>query len=266
MEPWKLISLETDIPGEYIGEYFEKKGYNITRVENLFGDILYDKEDICEFFDKKLGHIDRRKLVLYGSGSYHHYTYGLCKRADKISNNYLYIHFDHHTDYTSVMYEKDYISMKHGRPTRSRLSCGSFVDQILTDTNASALFFVGSIPRNEDKDLHLGIRESTLESEEGPAVLKKQISSLPNEVYLSFDLDVMHISEIKTDYNQGIMTTELLLKTVEIIKENKNIIGADILGLSKEEFKGLWLSRTRNKGHSKGLKLYKKLVDLLITS
>src|SRR3989339_177768 len=98
----QIISLETDQPGKMIGDHFEKKSdLNIVRV-NTPDKVLHDKKEINQLIEEKIGYIGEEKLVVYGSGRYHHYTYGLCKLADRISNDYGYIHFDHHNDYANA--------------------------------------------------------------------------------------------------------------------------------------------------------------------
>ena len=64
---------------------------------------------------------------------------------------------------------------------------------------------------------------------------------LPDEVYLSFDLDLMCESEMHTDFYQGDVKADELLRAIDIIKKNKKIIGADILGYAgySKEIQGL---------------------------
>ena len=236
-ELWELISLELDRPAEEIGKYFEKElGKKIRRYKKEERD--NSKATICNIINEALGESLKRKLVVYGSGYYHHFTYGLCKHVDKISKDYAYIHFDHHTDI--------------GCSNLATVSCGSFVQSILGDANASAALFIGNDAPNERKDLRLlGIREEQLRKKKGFRKLRKKLLKLPGEAYLSFDLDVMLKSLIATNFGQGTTTTEELMKCVSLIKETKHIIGADILGY-------------RGEGNDPGKELYAKIVESLL--
>ena len=52
----------------------------------------------------------------------------------------------------------------------------------------------------------------------------------PNKVYLSIDLDVLSEEYARTDWDQGTMTLEELVKAIEEIKASSHILGVDICG------------------------------------
>lgn len=234
MENWQIVLLDTDISTTVLGEYFRhlRLGNEIKHVKGVHAKkgIYENQEEIEQLMDSLLDDDLSRKLVMYGNGFYHHYTYGLCKHADRFSDDYAYIHFDHHPDYR-YSFEKN------------RLGCGSFVERIVStgDTNASTALFIGSeatklvevlgIPLPIPIAAYNHIMEEDILMN-GMKPVKKNLSKLPHDVYLSFDLDVMDETEIRTDYSRGSLKAGTLLGIIETIKQSKRIIGADILGFA----------------------------------
>ena len=223
---WEIISLETDYSGEAIGSYFEEElGMKIRRVRFMKKEeVVYTKTGIIDLASFALRDKLERKLVLYGSGAYHHYTYGLCNHADKISSNYAYIHFDHHHDHYD----------KHGRES-GLLSCGAFVAELLEDTNASAAMLIGSMLGNQEpvnNKIYLDMTEKHLRRRGGFRRFERELSEIPENVYLSFDLDVMDKKYLQSAYDQGTLKPKELFKLIDMIKKNKRIIGADVLGFA----------------------------------
>ncbi len=225
MEQWRLISLEIDDSAKEIGEYFEQKfPHEIARAEPLQKAKIEDaKKNINRFIDNALGNGLERKLVVYGSGFFHHYTYGLCRHADRLSDEYCYIHFDHHDDYESIFFLR-----------QDEINCEGFVKKILEDTNAKKAFFVGSnvMSLGPGHSSRHCILEHQLRSGNMYEDFRDKLCDLPKDAYLSFDLDVMTPKAICTDFDQGTLKTKELLELIDLIKGNKNIIGADILGYS----------------------------------
>ncbi len=238
MTLWELVSLELDYPAREIGKYFEKE-LKIKRVKCRKEKIYDEKTTICRIVNRALGKSSKRKLVMYGSGFYHHFTYGLCRHADRVSEDYAYIHFDHHDDSRKLRH--------------NRIDCGAFVKDILEDTNASAVLYIGTnAPKNLPVPNKLSIAEYHLRRGKRFQKLEWKLKNLPEEVYLSFDLDVMDKSIIGTVYDQGSLKTRELMKCISLIKRSKHIIGADVLG-----YRGV-----RGKVHGK--ELYKKIVNSLL--
>ena len=100
MDEWQIISMELDNPAALIGDYFEYKLLeDIDRIRSVKGSFTNSKNDLSSMIQSITQNDDRKKLVVYGSGFYHHYTYLLCKHADRLREEYGYIHFDHHIDF-----------------------------------------------------------------------------------------------------------------------------------------------------------------------
>src|SRR3989344_2546224 len=230
MPPWQLISMEVDQASKLIGDYFEHDLCMPIKRTRMQGCHTTQKKDLAELVKSHMGNGNDRKLVLYGSGYFHHYTYELCRHADRLSGNYAYMHFDHHSDFGSWNPEDE-------------VDCASFVSQILTDTNASAALFFGDKPpmldylQSEALSIiglirgekipamrYSSMQPGSFRSWLGSRMFERQIKKLPEDVYLSFDLDLMSESEIFTDFYQGDFRTEELLKAIDMIKRNKRII------------------------------------------
>ncbi|OGH60207.1 MAG: hypothetical protein A2725_04560 [Candidatus Magasanikbacteria bacterium RIFCSPHIGHO2_01_FULL_33_34] len=116
---------------------------------------------------------------------------------------------------------------------KNELNCGTFIKAILQDTNASSALFIGNRPPKSQllKGIpHLYLLEKHLCTGKKFEKLKTKLKHLPDDVYLSFDLDVMDVQAIKTAWDQGTLTIPEIMQCIEIIKQHKNIIGADING------------------------------------
>ena len=178
---------------------------------------------------------DLRKtpLVVYGSGDYHHYTYGLCREvADKRSAGYSYIHIDQHTDFGSP---------REFRPKKSDLCCGDFVAQIVEDTNAKSSTHIGqdftwnlgSVARGTkftDYMFSMHLKDNQMWFRK----IRDMLSWTKPEVYVTIDLDVLTPPFIRTDYENGDLTLPQLLQTIRKIKQRRKIVGLDICGLTDE--------------------------------
>ncbi len=241
-DSWQIISLEMDEAGKELGDYFKKLAKNLKRVS--LSARLHTKDELAE----KIGEIvvpGRRTLAVYGAGRFHHYTYGLCKAADRLSDNYSYIHFDHHNDYGCNSYQ------------RAVLSCGSFVRDILLDTHAQSVFFIGSHVPNERGQFENFLTKSG----KGCKInsLEEVLEKTPNEVYLSFDLDVMHPGEILTGFSRGEMLADMLLELIAAIKQEKRIIGTDILG-----YYSCMGAYVPNESIQKSMQLYHRIAEAIL--
>ncbi len=241
MENLELSVLETDPAAALIKQYFDRQGVQANHIDgvknykddwyNRFKKFIYSggprailhKETIAGMLSELFGQDKKRRLVLYGNGAYHHYTYGLCRLADKLSEEYGYIHVDHHADLILKGYSR----------SDKNIHCGVFVHAIMQETNAEKALFIGTKKTLDGYDLpYPSIAEHNFMNPGGWQLLKEKLQLLPNDVYLTLDLDVMHAEEISTDYDRGTMRRTQLLQMIDIIKNSKNIISADVLGLA----------------------------------
>ncbi|MBI2667906.1 arginase family protein [Candidatus Woesearchaeota archaeon] len=213
---WKVVCLEHDDPSAAIANLILKLWPEKAERKKIKKEVYIRKEDL----KKELSNIttfDKRVLFTLGYGELHHYTYGFATNfADKLSKKWAYLHFDNHPDY----------------PSASKLmNCGRFVKSLVKDSkNATEPLLIGCEPNNINRVRQIRGWHPFQNNE-----LEEHLSELPIDVYLSFDLDVLHPELICTGYSRGYMDMNTLMSYLRIIKDRKNIIGADIIGSS---FKG----------------------------
>jgi len=229
------------------GEFVYKKDEPFVKPSNNREGIIKAVDSLGS--DKELR--DKKILTIYGDGEFHQYTYGLCKKiADKRSKKYTYVHIDAHDDYGSSM------------------CCGAFVKAIEDETNCKNVRMIGpeySYPSKKVKSLFGGIlndsefyRRAINDPERIKPHLEKLIKETEKEIYVSIDLDVLK-EGITTSWESscGDLSLYGLLETISLLKKEKNIIGADILGYSNS-------CNLREEQHQQNLTTYSKIVDYFL--
>lgn len=233
-EPWKLVVLEHDKASERIREFFEQIWTDGIIPIKIATNTEETKENLMDKMHRSIGALElvgvdiskEKILTLYGDGDSHHYTYGLCYFiAPKKSKNYMYVHTDRHTDAAA--------------PLCGLLDCGAFVENILQEPKAKDIMLLGTEKGTNDWNRKL-LNQETLMSWNAKKELKKALrEKRQKDVYTSFDLDVLKTIEILTSFDQGKLELEHVLNIIKTIKEEKNIISADILGYHKGMLKSL---------------------------
>lgn len=127
-----------------------------------------------------------------GTGDYHYVSLFWLER---VTEPFTLILFDNHPDDQPTAFSPD------------TLSCGSWVAE------------ARKLPLCQDV---IWIRRTCLPEIREPL--------WPNKVYLSIDLDVLSEEYARTDWDQGTMTLEELVKAIEEIKASSHILGVDICG------------------------------------
>lgn len=217
MESWKIVMLEHDEGSKELGDFF-KKIWSDGIIKKDIGNVwLEDTDSNARTMQKFVGDLEGKILTLYGSGSFHHYTYGLCYAiAHKRSDNYMYVHIDNHSD--SIYRENGIIK------------CGSFVENIMEEPEANDILLIGA-GKGENPKERKTISQKDLISKQAKDIVRKELKKkLQKDVYASLDLDILTYDDISTDFTQGILELKHLLNVIEVLKEEKNIISADILG------------------------------------
>ncbi|MBU2589217.1 MAG: arginase family protein [Nanoarchaeota archaeon] len=235
---WKLYGLEIDDYSEELGIFFEHEGYPINRVKPTDNPFLFkNKRSISKLIRKSIDIKEgERVLALYGNNRLHHFTYGLCKLADKLNKEYCYIHIDRHHDWW--------------RKKASDLDCGNFLEKIYKDTNVKKkinnLMFIGNhyyelldmVPESQKDELrsrclftsHIYDYKNKQYKPGWLKVVEKMLDNSHEKVYVSMDLDVLHGDDFLTCYEPGILRSVQLMQILTLIKEKKKIIGADVVG------------------------------------
>jgi arginase family enzyme len=232
-----VLTLRLDAPSRVIQRSFFAQGskgitpfahHNINKVELV--DLL--EEAIPERYKES----KEPTIVLYGNGAYHHYTYGLCSvLADRRSDAYAYIHLDQHHDMWN--------------DTKEDLNCGRFTRSLLQDTHAQMVILCGIRKVDDDckgKDI-LYVPHNINYPENFKSILR----NVPDDVYVSIDLDVLTSKEMQTGWPDGLMPFETLEENIMQILGSKRVIGADILGWNKTKLR-----------RDESLQVYKRLVQL----
>lgn len=234
---WRIVSLTHDYSSNKIQRHFNKRISDLEKAAVSIP-IIMDRKDLAHEIASNVGYSEKKTLGLYGSGTYHHITYGLCRIAKSLSDGFTYIHIDHHND-------SDY--------NPSELSCDSFVKNIVQDGFAKNFILVGSFhPQASTYVNDFDFRKYPQEIM--PKILK-QVKT--NDVYLSIDLDVMADDEVSTSmlYSRGVMKKKTLIDLIEGIKSEKRIISADILGYTWSPFPSM---------NSKSKELYEDISKLIL--
>lgn len=223
---WKIVCFEVDDVSKDIGDYL--KGIWPSKVSSIVvpSHDFYGRpakaeviKDLLSPFSKVGGKI----LTVYGSGYYHHMTYGLlCNVADLRSDNYTYLHIDQHTD-NRILYIND----------RDIIHCGNFVSQIKKLDKVESVKYLGC-----KEVFHcVGLKQNLVDTPQIKSVgveksLQGLLSDAPSDVYVSMDLDVLICQQMCTGWQEGDMELDLFLNCLNYIKREKNIISADALGLN----------------------------------
>jgi len=233
-EQWVLVVLDHDLASREISEFF-KRVWSEPVITLKLEEAWMDKKGfIAEEFESTIKRIKDPKrsvsknkiLTLYGDGTYHHYTYGLCYAiAKKKSKDYLYAQIDHHTD---ARYNENGV-----------ITCGSFVENIMEEPGAKDIVMIGTVD-GVNHMMRTHVPEKSLMRHNVRTNLANILRAKPQkDVYASLDLDILDQNEILTFYNQGSLTLEDLLSVIEVIKEEKNLISADMLGYVPNDYNTL---------------------------
>lgn len=142
------------------------------------------------------------------SGDYHYMSRLL---TDRVRTPFQLIVFDNHPDMQEPVFP-------------GVLSCGSWVRSALeTNTNLKKVFLIGTDPELDSETGGFAGRVTLLKNTE-----KIPLEPLP--VYISIDKDVLSDTFARTDWTQGDMTLDSLLKALSDISESTDIIGIDVCG------------------------------------
>lgn len=279
---WKLYALELDSSGRQIGEFFESQGYPVNRVNPIEGreSLLLDFCTLPETIEEMIAEavpVKGKVLALSSHGHYHHLTYGLCKRADKLSREYGYIHIDRHNDLFGMGLERN----------SPNIHCGRFVKKLCENTNVGKtklrpdVFFIGCYVPLAEGIFYLPALQYAFTGVIGGAIsdmfcsFDRHLDRLPEDVYVTVDLDVLAPPEVRTAWDRGSMKAEKLYQIIRKIKSRKSIISADIVGYTTSNMpmsmydgdKDFLFEDVRDEPEppfAKSMKVYKTLADIIM--
>ena len=218
-QEWRIVCPEIDETSGSIGRFL--KGIwpeRVTLVHPRDGFASSDKKYFGDFLSQ-IRRIRGRLFTVYGSGYYHHFTCGLVKSlAGKVSD-FSYVHIDEHSDNSDI--------------ENGVLNCGNFVNRIESFDAVSSVKYVGCgqvFKKVREKDILPAskVRRKTLNDS-----LTSLLQDSADDVYVSSDLDVLLPSQMYTNYPEGHLYASVFLDCLRFINDNKNIVGADALGLAE---------------------------------
>lgn len=181
---------------------------NISSTRYILGDEGY--LNIKKYFTKK----ELNGIHFIDSGDYHYLTKLFC---DLIDYDFSLIVFDHHSD----MKDDDFINC---------ITCGNWINHVKDNEFLKKIIIVG--PKVENKGIINNITESNIINASSLEEAKMLISDYP--VYISIDKDILDNSVIDTNWDQGLLKENDLLKAIDIIFNNDRVIGIDICGECEE--------------------------------
>ncbi len=171
------------------------------------------KERICDLPVQGIHFLD--------SGNYHYLSKFW---LEKIREPFSLLVFDNHTD----MQEAAFFGL---------LSCGSWAGEVL-DTHEFLSHICVAGPGLKDFQEYKGQAGKKLTRlcredlpDRGEEILRKFLDTDPDlPLYISIDKDVLRKEDARTNWDQGELALEQLLKWLELVFEKRKVIGADICG------------------------------------
>lgn len=171
------------------------------------------KEKICDLPVQGIHFLD--------SGNYHYLSKFW---LEKIQEPFSLLVFDNHTD----MQEAALFGL---------LSCGSWAGEVL-DTHELLSHICVAGPGLKDFREYKGQAWAKLTricreelSDGGEEILREFLETDPDlPLYISIDKDVLRKEEARTNWDQGELALDQLLKLLELIFEKRKVIGVDICG------------------------------------
>lgn len=175
---------------------------------------------------ERIGASNRGAVHFLGSGDFHHISEILINAID---GPIVLFDFDFHPDWSIIA---------------PRYSCGSWFREVLKNENVSKCLLAG-VPHLGpiSRFAHFALFRKVYCSDEGKG-LGKTILKMANDLsirkaYITIDKDCLDKRYALTNWHEGKFTLEQLTSALKTIKENFEIIGADITGeYSEIEVKG----------------------------
>ncbi|KPU27164.1 hypothetical protein TR13x_06270 [Caloranaerobacter sp. TR13] len=185
--------------------------------------------------------LPRPWVVFLGSGDYHYLSYFLIKNLYK--KPYLIL-FDNHFD---MNYSPD-----------EMLSCGSWVREALMDNLIRGVLVIGASSTSKPKKFwHPKIVHITNYSD--MIDLNKYKNIFKYDLYISIDKDVLDSSVLKTDWDQGKMKEDTLLRWLFEINSKGKVVGVDLCGDIKQDPISELIDINNKKAHER---INRKIISL----
>lgn len=194
--------------------------YEQLSLTNMPGTNGYCHHDTLRWIRQRISERKQRGLTLIGRGNYHYASFVL---AAEVKEPFTLVLFDHHTDMMPS-------------PDERVISCGSWALEALRRLpNLRKVLLIG-VSRESINHIPAAYRRrvDVLPEERialGGVNVHRLIGLIPTEtVYVSIDKDVLSPLDAATDWDQGSMRLDTLLRLLEAIASAKRLAGVDICG------------------------------------
>ncbi|WP_321207762.1 arginase family protein [Heyndrickxia camelliae] len=196
-------------------QQFPHENINVQQLKHVN---LYCEEDSITRLYSFLQKRQRRGITFIGSGNYHYVTYLLLKEMKK---PFTLVLFDNHPD----------LSQHQGDRL---LSCGSWVSYALSNNPLLKKVVIIGPTVQQAASIH-NPRISVYSFKDKQTYSTTAIlSAIPTDnVYISIDKDVLNTNEVQTNWDQGVMTVDMLIHYLTSILQFKKVEGVDICGEEK---------------------------------
>lgn len=179
----------------------------------------YCDEEAAQEIQKRMQSYPVDMLHWIDGGNYHYISRFW---TDRIACEFDLIVFDNHTDMQQSAFG-------------DILSCGSWIRSVLEQNpRLQQVILLGvradyaASLENDFADRVLCMTTEALQNKEGRVKLQEELGKHP--VYLSIDKDVLSSEVLRTDWDQGSMTYELMEALLQQIVEGTEVLGVDICG------------------------------------
>lgn len=163
-------------------------------------------------------------MTFMGSGDFHHLAYPLLKR---LTEPFILVILDNHTDCSFVP---------------PQFSCGNWVNMAAKISICEKIVHIGATQGYGPVEKRLGVTQLIAQKkmlsipgnelmQQGIIIVEEALAhcepALP--FYLSIDKDVLNVDVIKTDWDQGVISLEVMFSVIKLLK-SRRCIGVDVCG------------------------------------
>ena len=212
-------------------EFYKSAPYQRIGLTEVQGTNGYCEDTAAETIRERIRAGKPSHIYFLGSGNYHYVSFLLQK---EMCRDFTLVLFDYHTDLQKPLFPE-------------LLSCGCWVRRAMDEMEhlkkviligTSAAYLREVEPRYRNHMAAVPEEEAVSPDFDWKTWLQREIRT---DVYLSLDKDVLSLSELSTNWDQGSMTTGQVCRICTMIAQDRNILGADICG----EYQGGLLSGRR---------------------
>ncbi|WP_044895027.1 arginase family protein [Bacillus alveayuensis] len=171
---------------------------------------LYCHPESLAQIKRRLNERKYKGITFIGSGNYHYVSYLLLQ---EINEPFTLVLFDHHTDL--------------GNEKEPLISCGSWVSYALEHIPfLERVVMIG--PTSTYNLPSYSTKITIFSNEHSPKLILSNIQT--DAVYISIDKDVLCRDDALTNWEQGTMRLETLLRYIKHLLYSKEVIGLDVCG------------------------------------